>query len=149
MIVLNQINSSLLYNVAYRYTAGNRDANFVNNFFKTADNTVFHSYQRAYVWTQRNQWSALLLEDILENTIPALRYKTNSPFPWCSGTGTSTKRIIRCRFHTLLMVSNDWPLFNMFWHPSGLAHATDLFQLRVSFSSCLKTQTKTQCKIKK
>lgn len=64
MIVLNQINSSLLYNVAYRYTMKSETLT-VQQLFQDRRQYCVPFYQRAYVWTQQDQWSALL-EDILE-----------------------------------------------------------------------------------
>lgn len=57
-------------------------------------------YQRAYVWTQQDQWSALL-EDILEKVQSRLSGTKPTPISlvrlyW----NLNQKRIIRCRFHT-------------------------------------------------
>ncbi|MCZ5760598.1 DUF262 domain-containing protein [Escherichia coli] len=57
-------------------------------------------YQRAYVWTQQDQWSALL-EDILRKHNPGSRVQNQLPISlvrlyW----NLNQKRIIRCRFHT-------------------------------------------------
>lgn len=74
-----------------------------------------------------------------ESTIPA-RVQTNSPFPWCSGTGTSTKKGL-FGVDSIHIIDGQQRLTTLQYVLASIRlalRATDLSNLEPLISSCLK-----------
>lgn len=75
-----------------------------------------------------------------ESTIPALGYKTNSPFPWCGCTGTSIKKGL-LGVDSIHIIDGQQRLTTLQYVLASIRlalRATDLSSLEALISPCLK-----------